>query len=200
MIRLLLPLAEGGCFTHPSGSAWSYKIASYSVTNTEIMRREGGSPVCPFSCCQRAMQTPSNSTKETEKISLALATKLFTFDAKSVSVREAGRGQWSSPACCSPYRRRWPRGIVTNKVVNNREWLVIKTTEEKSLDVFWQSAQTGLLASSLTTWAVRLRALRQVLLKEPKGMFYSLLACFHFIIFFFCYYFEVMIDLKNLNV
>lgn len=100
MMRLGSSLSERGLFTHHSSAHRSYEIKSYSVTNTVIMRSKRGIQVWLFSCCQHTMQTASTSSKATEEISLALTTKLFNLHAKKVSVRKAGRGQWSS--------RGWP--------------------------------------------------------------------------------------------
>lgn len=59
------------------------------------MSRKRGNQVWLFHCRQHATQTASTSSKATEEISLALTTELFTLYAKKVSVRKAGRGQWS---------------------------------------------------------------------------------------------------------
>lgn len=56
-----------------------------------------GNQVWLFSCCQHTTQTASTSSKVTEEINLALTTKLFTINAKKVSVSKVGRGQWSCP-------------------------------------------------------------------------------------------------------
>lgn len=95
MMKLGSPLSEGSCFTHHSSAVWTCEIASYSVTNTVIMSRKRGNQVWLFRCRQHATQTASTSSKATEEISLALTTELFTLYAKKVSVRKAGRGQWS---------------------------------------------------------------------------------------------------------
>lgn len=83
------------------------------------MSRERGNKVGLFSCCQHATQNASTSSKATEEISLALTTKLFTLDAKKVSVRKAGRGQCSSPGW-SPLREATSLEILCQ--IRGKQW------------------------------------------------------------------------------
>lgn len=176
-MKLGSPLSEGSCFTHHSSTVWTSEIASYSVTNTVIMSRERGNQVCLFSCCHHAMQTASTSSKATEEISLALTTKLFTRDAKKVSVRKAGRGQWSSPGW-SPLREGSALEVLWQ--ISGKQWRMESNknnTREKSTS-FAKSTRNSQLVSPLTTWAVLFLAWRQDLQKEPQGKLTSFLSFF----------------------
>lgn len=170
-------LSERSLFTHHSSAQRSYEIESYSVTNTVIMRSKKGIQVWLFSCCQHTMQTASTSSKATEEISLALTTKLFNLHAKKVSVRKAGRGQWSS--------RGWPpliggTALEVKWQISVKQWRMDsnKNNTQENSRSFWKSSWTCQLVSPLTTWAVVFLALRQDLLKEPQGEFHSFSAFF----------------------
>lgn len=97
------------------------------------MSGKRGNQVWLFSSCRHAMKTANTSSKATEEISLALTTKLFTLNAKKVSVRKRVEDIGIVQAGF-PWRKHCLRGILTNKVPNNGEWVIKKKpTQERGL-------------------------------------------------------------------